>query len=165
MTSLKDIVTKSVFRSIVPGTAMNDILAIIFHRLSATVYGFYGLWAIISVIDGIPSVIRAEGEAFQFWFSLLIFLTATPACAGAAFWPNLARLELFSGAGFAGLIGFYMYVLLRNVLEADGSWAGWFLIWSIMVLPVCRTIVVILLLLRQERDRKVKIHFEPLGDI
>jgi hypothetical protein len=156
LNKLKIIITTSVFKSIPDNTAMNDVLATIFHRFSATVYAFYSLWAVISVFDGLPTIVKAEGDHFQFWFSVLVLITAAPSCLGATFWPHLARIELFFGASFGGLIALYLYFILKNVIEGDGSFAGWFLIWSIMVLPTCRTIVVIVLLVRQERERKAK---------
>jgi len=154
LTLLKLILSRSVFSPILPNTAMNDVLAILFHRLAATVYMLYGLWATITIVSGIPPITQAEGDMYQIIFSTLVLITTIPACVGATFWPVLARLELFAGSGFLGLTLLYLYFILQSVILGEATWSGFTLIWSIVILPASRTIVVIVLLLRQAHERE-----------
>lgn len=147
----RDIIHKSVFRRIPKNTPMNDILAVLFHRLAATTYLLYALWAVFAIIDGIPSITRAQGDIFTFWFATAILVVTLPACLGATFWPRLARLELFAGGSFTGLLVFYYFVLFRGVIEQHTSIAGFVILLSVVILPLCRTIVVVLLLIRQAK--------------
>ena len=157
MKKLKSIFARSVFRPIPRNAPMNDILAVLFHRLAASVYLIYTLWAIVSIIDGLPSIIRERGDTFQLAFSILVLLTTGPSCLGATFWPLLARIELFFGSSFVGLLILYLYFLVQNALYNTGSWPGFILIWSIIILPACRTVIVVILLLRQAKEGKKKL--------
>ena len=134
---------------------MNDILAVLFHRLAATLYLLYSLWAIVSIITGIPSISRLQGDTFQLIFSSVVLITTAPACVGATFWPILARLELFFSSGFIGLLLLYMYFVIYNILFSHGSWAGSLLVVGYIVLPICRVVIITILLLRQAREEKV----------
>lgn len=148
------VLNKSVFRKIARGTAMNDILAVLFHRTAATMYFIYTLWAITSILTGIPTVTNSIGDLGQFTFSSLVLITAAPACFGATFWPSFARLELFAGSGFSMAILIYLYLIFHSIINSGSALAGFILIWSIVVLPVARTVIVIIFLLRQAKERK-----------
>lgn len=148
---LKGIFRRSVFKPIPVDTPMNDVLAVLFHRLAATVYLSYVLWGIVSLIYGLPSIVRAQGAEFQVLFSIGVIVTAAPSCIGSTFWPVLARLELFSSSGFISLLLLYGYFLAMNVIEHGGSPAGIFLIISAAVMPSCRAVVIVVLLLRQAK--------------
>lgn len=150
----KRVLSKSVFRRIPHGTPMNDILAVLSHRFAATVYLIYAVWAVVSIITGIPSISREAGITFQLILSSLVLIIAGPACIGATFWPILARLELFFSSGFIGLLGLYLYFAINNVLTNNGSWAGSILVLSFIVLPAYRVAIITVLLLRQAREEK-----------
>jgi hypothetical protein len=145
---------RSVFRPVPSGTHMNAILAILSHRFAATVYLIYAIWAVVSIITGIPTIENEAGTSFQLIFSSLVLIIAGPACVGAAFWPVLARLELFFSSGFLGLLVLYMYFVINNVINNGGSWAGSILVLSYMVLPGYRVLIIIVLLLRQAKEEK-----------
>lgn len=146
------LVNKSVFRRIPPGTTMNEILAVCFHRFAATIYLFYVLWAVVSLVDGIPSIISTQGDLFQVIFSSLVLITAIGACIGVVFWPKLARMELFASTSFSGLVVIYLYNVLMALLDGTSkNWATFILIFSLLVLPVCRIVIMIIFLLRQAK--------------
>src|SRR5690606_4666668 len=105
------IYNKSVFRRLPEASSMETILSIMLHRLSATLYLIYALWAVISIVKGVPSLIAANGEEWQVMFSIAVLLFAAPSCFGATFWPSYARLELYAGAGFTTLLAIYMFFL------------------------------------------------------
>jgi len=142
-------------RTAIGDSGMNDLLAIFFHRLAATVYLVYTIWAVMSTITGIPSLIRQNGDLWQVIFSVMVFVTAGSSCFGATFWPRTARLELFAGSSFVSLIAVYVFFAIQNVVTGgDGSWAGVVLVFSVMVLPACRTVIVYLFLIRQAAEKK-----------
>lgn len=152
--TIKAIIHNSVFRPIPKNTPINDVLATLFHRSAATVYAIYCAWAIIAFIAGLPTISEGLGLSGQLVYSVLTLATAAPACIGATFWPNLARTELIGGSAFVTTIVIYLYFILQNILFGEGSWAGLVLILSVAVLPAARTVIVIILLLRQAKDRK-----------
>jgi hypothetical protein len=154
MTTLKNILRRSIFRKVPSDATMNDLLAILFHRTAATMYAIYALWAIVSIIGGLPSITHGLGDLGQITFSSLVLITSAPACFGAVFWPNMARMELVFGSGFTMTIIIYLYFLISRLIAAGGSWAGFILVFSILVMPVARTSVVIIFLLRQAESRK-----------
>lgn len=168
LSKLKWLISKSVFAPIGKGAAMEAILAALFHRASATIYMLYGLWAIIGSIYGVPSLIAANGVEWQTLFSIAVAISAAPACFGATFWPSFARMEAFAGTFFVGLILLYMGFLIANQVNqiGTGSWSGVFLIASILVIPTCRCVVVIIFLLRQAamRDKAYKEYLEARGN-
>ena len=147
---------------------MEAILASLFHRASATIYACYVVWSIVAIFNGIPSLVAANGSQWQVLFSIAVAITATPAMFGATFWPLFARLEAFAGSAFVGLILLYIGFLVANQLAGvgTGSWAGVFLIMSILVIPGCRCVVVIVFLMRQaaERDRKYQEYLDFMNE-
>ena len=151
---VKSALGRSVFKPNPKGAAMDTILTSMFHRLSATLYLIYCIWAVISTIDGIPSLARANGEQWQTLFSMAVFIFAAPSCFGATFWPSFARLELFAGAAFTTLLGIYIFFLFGNAIFHGGAWSGVVVIGSVLVVPLARLIIVIVFLLRQAEERK-----------
>lgn len=148
------LINKSVFRRMPKGTAMNDMLAILFHRAAATIYLFYVGWGILQTWQGMPSLVRSNGQDWNTLFAVFIIATCAPACFGATFWPTFARLELIAGSSVVALLLVYMYFLTVSVIQGEASWSGWELLLSILVIPVCRTLAVVVFLMRQaENDR------------
>lgn len=143
------------FRPLPSGASMECVLSTMFHRLSATLYLIYSLWALIAIIDGIPSLIRANGEDWQMLFSIAVLLFAAPSCFGATFWPSFARLELFAGAAFTTLLVIYILFVAGNALFGEGSWAGAAIVASVIVVPASRFAIVTRFLLSQAEDRKL----------
>lgn len=154
---------KSVFLPMPKGSSMESILAIMFHRVSATLYFIYTAWAIVATLTGIPSLIEARGAQWQVIFSLSVLIFSAPSCFGATFWPSFARMELFAGLGFSVLIGIYTLVLAGNALFGLGPWAGVIIISSVAVVPICRVVIVIIFLIRQADERKAKVRLSSLG--
>lgn len=154
----REIIRRSVFEPVGKGASMEAILASLFHRASATIYFLYVVWAAISIPAGIPSLIAARGTDWQVLFSIAILIATVPACFGAIFWPSFARLEAFMGTAFVGLIILYIGWLVANQVTGvgQGTWAGVFLISSILVMPTCRCVVVIIFLIRQAEERERK---------
>lgn len=151
---LQRVIGRSVFLPIAKGSTMESILSVMFHRVSATLYFAYSVWAVVSVIAGIPSLIAANGEQWQTIFSIAVLICALPSCFGATFWPSFARLELFAGAAFSTLLAIYLFYLTGNALFNGGAWAGVVLLTTVLVVPFCRLIIIIMFLLRQAEDRK-----------
>lgn len=136
------------------GLSMNDILAMLFHRATATMYLVYAAWAIVSLIVGLPTVREAQGLNWQIIFSIAVLLTCAPACAGATFWPAMARTELFAGSSFvAGMLVYLVFTIQRAVTE--GTWAGPVLILAVIVIPTARTVIIVIFLMIQADARKV----------
>ena len=154
LASVRRLLNVSVFKKIPTDAAMNDILATLFHRATATMYLIYSLWAVVVFSTGLPSVLAAAGDPGVVGLSVAVLVTAGPACLGSTFWPKMARTELVGGSGFAAAMLIYLGFLLWNILFNEGTWAGWVLIWSIVVVPLARTVVIILFLLVQARKRK-----------
>jgi hypothetical protein len=153
---LKTIRDRSVFATIGKGAEMNAILAALFHRASASIYLCYVLWSTISVFYGIPSLVAARGTDWQVLFSIAVVITAAPACFGATFWPSFARMEAFAGTAFVGLMILYVILLVGNQINnvGSGSWSGVFLILSLMIMPACRCVIVLIFLVRQAAARE-----------
>lgn len=153
----KTVLDKSVFAHIGKGASMETILAAMFHRASATIYLCYFIWSVVAVFNGIPSLQQANGTQWQTIFSIAVALTAAPATFGATFWPYFARLESFAGSAFVGLIFLYVGFLVAHQLSGDnGGWAGVIVVASLVVIPACRCIVVILFLMRQAAQREAR---------
>lgn len=151
---MRNIINKSVFKRLPKGASMEMTLAIYFHRLSATLYFIYSVWAVIAIFGGIPSLVQANGEQWQVIFSMAALVCTAPATFGATFWPSFARLEMFSGVAFAMLMALYVLVLLRSALFEGGPWAAVVIISSVGVMPICRDVIVVKFLLDQVEDRK-----------
>jgi hypothetical protein len=133
---------------------MEAILAVMFHRLSASLYLIYCVWAVFAIVDGIPSLVSANGQQWQTLFSMAVLIFAAPSCFGATFWPSFARLELFAGAAFTTLLGIYIFYIIGNALFGGGSWAAVVIISSVVIVPLARLAIVILFLLRQAEGRR-----------
>lgn len=151
---IRRIFNKSVFRRMEKGSAMETVLATMFHRLSATLYLIYCVWAVVSIVVGIPILIRANGEEWQTLFSIAVLCLAAPSCFGAAFWPSFARLELFAGAMFTALLCVYMFFVVSGALFSGDSWARVILVSSVLVVPAFRFTIVMLFLLKQAEERE-----------
>ena len=143
--------TKSVFNPMGNHASMESMLATSFHRASATVYFVYTLWAAAAIVNGIPSIIEANGIDVQTAYSIATLLLAAPACFGATFWPLFARLEAYAGSGFVGLILFYLATLLWDWITGDGSITGVIIIASILVIPASRLVIIVVFLIRQAK--------------
>lgn len=143
--------TKSVFKSMGKHASMESMLATSFHRASATVYFVYSLWAVAAIVNGIPSIIEANGIDVQTAYSIATLLLAAPACFGATFWPLFARLEAYAGSGFVGLILFYLVTLIWDWAAGDGSITGVIIIASILVIPASRLVIIVVFLIRQAK--------------
>lgn len=165
---------RSVFKKLDKDVPMADLLAAMFHGMSATIYAIYVFWAIVALVFGIPNLIAANGDVWQNVFSALCLVIAAPACFGATFWPSFARLEALAGSSFIGLIVLYIGTLISNVITHTGSasWADVVIISSVLVMPICRTIIVLVLLIRQaakeksERaERDAQLRAEMVGEI
>ena len=157
MTTLKAIVTHSVFRPIPKGTAMDSVLAMLFHRSAATLYALYALWALIALFMGFPSIEEGLGRTIgNLVFPVLVLSTTIPAGVGATFWPNMARLELFAGSAFAMTMLIYVIFAFVAAFNGSGTWQGAEILLTILIIPVARTVIVIVLLLRQAEDRKIQ---------
>ena len=150
-------VTRSVFRRLPRGSSMDSVLAMMFHRLSATLYFIYAVWAVVAVIAGIPSLVTANGTQWQTLFSIAVFIFALPSCIGATFWPTFARLELYSGVLFTTLLFIYIFFLVGNALYHEGSWSGLVIIASVLVVPLVRLLIVCMFLLEQTNERKERV--------
>ena len=136
---------------------MDSVLAVLFHRSAATLYFIYSLWAISALVVGILPITENLGSTIgTLVFPLLIVLTAAPAGIGATFWPNMARLELFSGSSFCMVLLIYLYFIGARAVTGEGNWAGLLVSLSFLVIPVARTVIVTLLLLRQAEERKIQ---------
>jgi hypothetical protein len=147
-----------VFARIGKGASMEAILAALFHRASATIYLGYSLWSIAAVFYGIPTLIEARGTDWQVLFSIAVALFSVPACFGATFWPSFARLEAFAGTGFVGLILLYIFYIVVSVVGGIGpsTWASVPLIGTILIIPTCRSFIVIMFLVLQAKEREAR---------
>jgi hypothetical protein len=150
----KRFVQASVFRKMPDDYTMSDIFAALFHRMAATLYLIYSGWAVLVLVDGVPSLLRQQGGEWTALFAVFVLLTTAPACFGATFFPKAARTELFSGFAFALMLLIYYYFLAIGVLNGTGSIAGFELLTSVIVMPICRTAIIIYFLLKQAKQRK-----------
>lgn len=136
---------------------MDTILATMFHRSAATLYFLYTLWACIALITGIMPLTEGLGDLIgRLVFPVLVLCTAGPAGIGASFWPNMARLELFAGSAFVMALLIYLWFIGARILTGEGTWAGLIVSLSYLVIPAARTVLVIILLLRQAEERKLQ---------
>jgi undecaprenyl pyrophosphate phosphatase UppP len=149
MKKFSNIVGRSVFKPLPKDQEMNSLLTVAFHRSAATLYMLYFLWGVASTVKGAPSLVQTNGQTWTTIFAVLIILTTAPACFGATFWPNYARLELFAGSSVSVLLAIYVVVLGYNAILGNNTWASVFLTLSILVIPTVRTVVVYLFLIRQ----------------
>lgn len=154
MNWIKSLVGKSVFRKMPPEYTMSDIFATLFHRMAATLYLVYSGWAVLVLLDGVPSLVQQQGEGWTALFATFVLLTTAPACFGATFFPKAARTELFAGLAFALLLLIYYYFLIQNILSGTGSIAGFELLTSVIVMPVCRTAIITYFLVKQAEARR-----------
>lgn len=151
---IKEAKAKSVFRKMPDDYTMSDIFAALFHRLAATTYLIYSGWAVLVLLNGVPSMVRQQGTDFTTIFAVFVLLTVAPACFGATYFPQAARTELFAGASFIMLMIIYYFFLIQNTIETGGSWAGVVLLLSVVVMPIARTAIIIYFLLKQAKARK-----------
>lgn len=151
---IRSLFNKSVFRRMDKGSSMDTVLSTMFHRLSATLYLIYCVWAVVSIVVGIPSLIQANGEEWQTLFSIAVLALAAPSCFGATFWPSFARMELFAGAMFTSLLCIYVFFLVLGALSGGGSWAGVLIVSSVLVVPAFRFAIVMLFLFKQAEERE-----------
>lgn len=155
VTWARKVYTASVFRKMPDDFTMSDVFATLFHRLAATTYLIYSFWAISVLIDGVPSLVRQQGDQWTAIFAAFVLVLTAPACFGATFFPQAARTELFAGAGFVALMAFYYYFLIVDVVTRSGSVAGIVILSSVVVMPIARTVIIIYFLLKQAKQRKV----------
>lgn len=150
MTTFKKIVTHSVFRRLEPGMPMDHILAMLFHRAAATMYFIYMLWALFALTFGIMPITEGVGAIIgRVIFPIIVLISSSLAAFGATFWPNMARLELFAGSAFVMGLLIYLYFVFIRILSGEGSWASLVVLFSILVIPAARTVIIIIFLLRQ----------------
>jgi len=150
----KRVYNASVFRKMPDDFTMSDVFAALFHRLAATTYLIYSTWAIMVIFNGVPSLVRQQGDQWTTIFAAFVLLLAAPACIGATFFPQMARTELFSGAGFVALMAVYFYLLIADIITRGGGFAGIMLLLSVVVMPLARTAIIVYFLLRQAKQRK-----------
>lgn len=132
--------------------SMNDAMAMMFHRLAASTYFTYAAWAILVLFVGTPSL-NQQGSLFAVLLPVAVFLTATPACIGAVFFPHAARLELFSGSVFTMLMLIYMSITAQGAITGVVTWSSVVLILAITIMPACRTAMIIYFLIKQAKIR------------
>lgn len=162
---------KSVFRRQPRELSMNDMVAIYFHRLAATTYFAYAVWGGISTIKGVPSLVASQGQDWTTIFSFCVLITTAPACFGATFWPAFARMEALFGSSVVAL--FILYLIIYSIQMVQGSVGISYtpLLASLLILPICRTIIVIAFLMRQadQRQELIKARLEKVikedGDV
>ncbi len=154
VTWTKKVYNSSVFRRMPDDYTMSDIFATLFHRLAATVYLIYSTWAVMVIINGVPSLLRQQGDQWTTIFAAFVLALAVPACIGATFFPQLARTELFAGAAFVALMFVYYYFLIVDTIGRHGSPTGVVLLLSVVVMPIARTAIIFYFLLKQAKIRK-----------
>jgi hypothetical protein len=152
--TIKRVVSASVFRKMPPDYSMSDIFAALFHRLAATLYLIYSVWAVDVILRGVSSLVAQQGDQWTSIFAAFVLLTTGPACLGASFFPKLANLELYSGGAFIALMAVYYFFLVRNTIETGGSEAGVILLMSIIVMPLARTLIIMYFLVKQAEARR-----------
>ena len=136
---------------------MDTILATMFHRSAATLYFLYFVWASIALVTGILPLTEGLGEMIgRLLFPVLVLITAGGAGVGASFWPNMARLELFAGSAFVMTLLIYLWFIGARVLSGESNLAALIVSLSYVVIPTARTVLVIILLLRQAEERKLQ---------
>lgn len=130
---------------------MDSLLAILFHRAAATLYLFYVIWGFIALSGfGVMPITEGAGALIgRVVFPFIVIVSAGLAALGATFWPNLARMELFAGSAFCMSLVIYLYFVVTRAIGGEGSWSGFVVLLSILVIPAARTVVVIVLLFRQ----------------
>lgn len=156
---MRRILSRSVFKPMPRGMAMNDVLAILFHRSAATVYMLYALWAIVSFIPAPNTASPVTTEELGYMigrviFPLVVLILSTISGIGAIFWPVMARVELFAGSAFCASLLIYSVLTIGRAIEGTSSWSSVVLIFAVIVLPVARTVIVYLFLVRQAEERK-----------
>lgn len=138
---------KTVFHRI-PGHNMSDTFAIVFHRLAVVVYGIYASWGLAAFFTSTPTL-NTSDASWTMLFPIFVFLTAAPAGVGAMFFPMAARVELFAGSGFVALMLVYIFFALQAALSGAGLWSSVVLILSVLVMPICRTAMIVFFLILQ----------------
>lgn len=151
---MKRLYDASVFRGKADDCTMSDVFATLFHRLAATLYLLYGAWGGLVAWDGIGSLTRQQGAEWTTIFAMFVLLLTIPACIGATFFPEQARLELYAGAAFSVLMLIYYYFLVVDIVQRGAPLAGLILPLSVVVMPVARSVIVMRLLLMQARARR-----------
>jgi len=132
----------------------NETLAVLFHRTAATLYFLYAIWGLTTTWSGIPTLIEANGDIWQFFFSFGVFLICVPACIGATFFPHTARLELFTGSGFIAAIIVFMAFQLSSAFQDIAHFGGFALLATILVVPLSRGIMIYRTLIKQAKDNE-----------
>ena len=146
---------RSVFHSTPPSYAMSDVIATLFHRMAATVYIIYSAWASVAIWSTLPALTNLAGAQWATIFAVIFLGTTALSAVGAAFFPLLARLELFAGSAFAALLLVYFAFTLKAAVFDAGSWTAPLFVLGVAVLPSVRTLMILFFLLKQADTRKL----------
>lgn len=133
----------------------DKILAILFHRASATGYFITTIWGAFAFAIGIPAIQTSQGAQFSTLFAALVIICAAPAMCGAATFPRHARIELFAGAAFASLIVVYCILLLATASEVPARITQSILICYFLVGPLARSAFIYLTLIRHAEQEHI----------
>lgn len=144
----------SVFRRTPENFTMSDSFAILFHRLTAATYFMHSVWAVIVIIDGAPSLINQQGQQWTTIFAIFVLALTLPACIGSTFFPQHARTELFAGVSFVALMLVYYYFMVIDTIAQGTPASNMILPLSVVILPICRTSVIVRSLIKQADVRK-----------
>lgn len=148
---------KSVFNQSTKRMSMDAALAVMFHRVSATMYLAFVVWGAVSLLYFIPGFVHSEACQWRVFFALVVIAAAAPACFGATFWPAYARLEAFFGSALVGGIIAYAVAVMLDVVSGTDTWRTVAAIGVFLVLPLARLAIVMMFLIRQAKDQEVSV--------
>lgn len=155
MNKLLVLINRSVFHGSTRGASMDSILATMFHRVSATMYLGFAAWAVVSAIYFMPDLLGSGEQGFRAILAIGVLVVSLPACFGATFWPSLARMEAFFGAGLVGVLIAYLWDVVEDAFAGHDSWRTVTTVLIFLIVPMTRWSIVVLFLVRQAKVREI----------
>lgn len=145
----------TVFDPIAEDWASDKVLAVLFHRSATVLYLIYFFWGVSAMVGSIPTLVRAQGDFFQMFFSLLVSIVSILAFFGALHFPKNARLEMFCAASLATLVIVYEVFLAIAFVEGGRPGLGptFILSLSYLVIPITRVVFIYVTLIKQARSK------------
>lgn len=149
------LLNNTVFNRIEKDWKPDKVLAVLYHRSAATLYLIYALWGVASVFGSIPTIVAAQGNLIQSFFSLLVAPISFTAFIGALYFPKLARLEMYCAASLVTLVVVYeIFVAIAFFQGNPPNGVGFILNLSHLVIPTSRIIFIYLTLIKQAEEKE-----------
>lgn len=139
---LLEVRKKSVFLKVPPEVTDTARGMMYFHRVTVILYLMYSIWGLFTIFSFVPALAAIPHGFIQLFLGVGIVMTAIPAAVGAGWFYHTARLELFAGSAFLGLVIIYLGYLGFYVAWEGISFGNYVINCSYIAVPIARTIYI-----------------------